>query len=73
MVLAIVDEANAFLPGVSIHCQLHDAVLQAVRVFDGYFVRRRCSYAILDREFLPARWNAGFDEQHLSALLEPKY
>ena len=72
MVLAIVDEANGFLSGVSINRQLDGAALQAVRVFDGYFIRR-CSYAILDREFLPLRWNARLDVEHLPALLEPEY
>ena len=72
MVLAIVDEANGFLSSVSIHRHLDGAALQAIRVFDGYLVRR-CSDAIIDREFLPGRWNAGLDEQHLSALLEPEY
>ena len=72
MVLAIVDETNGFLSSASIHRQLDGAALQAVRVFDGYLVRR-CSDAIIDREFLPATWNARLDEQHLSTLLEPEY
>ena len=72
MVLAIVDEANGFLSNVSIHRQLDGAALQTVRVFDGDLVRR-CSDAIIDREFLPGRWNAGLDEQHLSTLFEPEH
>ena len=72
MVLAIVDEANGFLTNVSIHRQLDGTALQAVRVFDDYLVRR-CSYAIIDREFLPRRWNTGLDEQHFSTLFESEY
>jgi len=72
MMFAVIDQIDRSFDRLSIDRQFRGTALQSVRILDMDLVCRRPE-AVFDREFLPARRNAGLDEQLFAPLMETQY